>query len=262
MPIESAVASRAREQERRRLACDLHDECGQHLTALRLHLDVLRAHAAGCALTDQLDRALGIAAALDESLEAVARDLRPPPLDAGLGHAVATLARRWSARAGVAVDVRGAEAWNREIDDDVAIHLYRTVQEALHNVAKHARATQVVIRLGGAPAELSLTLVDDGVGFSGAAAVARRRAGGFGLISLRERATALHGRLEIASVSGRGTTVSLVVPLAAENVTGRSPALARPAYPPAPAGSAGSTRTPPTPARAGRAPRSVRASSG
>jgi two-component system, NarL family, sensor histidine kinase UhpB len=204
---------RAREQERRRLACDLHDECGQHLTALRLCLDAVRTGAASPARGDHLDRAIALAAALDDSLEAVARGLRPPVLDAGPGAAIAGFARRWSTRARVPVDVVGADTWRHGLPDDAAVHLYRTVQEGLHNVARHAAATRVVIRLARTATEASLAIADDGVGFSVAAVAARRRDGGFGLVSLHERAEALHGRLEIVSAPGCGTTLSLWVPL-------------------------------------------------
>jgi signal transduction histidine kinase len=236
MPIDADLVLRAREQERRRLACDLHDDCGQHLTALRLCLDALRTGATGTAHADHLDRAIAIAAALDDSLEAVAQGLRPPVLDAGAGEAIAAFARRWSARAGVRVDVLGVETWGHGIPDEIAVHLYRTVQGGLQNIARHAAATHVVIRLARTASEVSLALADDGVGFVVAASVARRRAGGFGLVSLHERAEAMRGRLEMMSAPGRGTTLLLWVPLvAARSASDRSSRPARRASPAAPA---------------------------
>jgi signal transduction histidine kinase len=226
----------AREQERRRLACDLHDDCGQHLTALRLHLDAWRASPPGAQHGDRLERAIALAAALDRSLDALAHGLRPPPLDLGPGQAVAAYARRWSARTGIAVDVRGAGAWDGGVPDEVAVQLYRTVQEGLNNVARHAAATRVVIRLARTASELSLTVVDDGVGFRNAAAAPRRGSGGFGLVSLQERAAWMRGTLEIVSAPGCGTTLSLCVPLdQPPAASGRRPRSARRACLPAPA---------------------------
>jgi signal transduction histidine kinase len=236
MSIDADLVLRAREQERRRLACDLHDDCGQHLTALRLCLDGLRTGGTGPAFADQLDRAIGLAAALDDSLDAVAHRLRPPLLDAGLGEAIAAFARRWAVRARVPVELIGAGAWRHDVAEEVAVHLYRTVQEGLHNIARHAVATRVVIRLARTASEMSLTICDDGRGFSVADAAARRRTGGFGLVSLHERAEAMRGRLEIASVRGRGTTLSLSVPLARSEVPiARSSRPARRASPAVPA---------------------------
>jgi two-component system sensor histidine kinase UhpB len=236
MSFDADVVLHAREQERRRLACDLHDDCGQHLTALRLCLEVLRTAGTGAAFADQLDRAIGLAAALDDSLDAVAHRLRPPVLDSGLGEAIAAFARRWAVRAGVPVEVIGAATWRDGVADDVAVHLYRAVQEGLHNIARHAAATRVVIRLARTASELSLTICDDGVGFSVAAAAARRRTGGFGLVSLHERAEAMRGRFEVASIPGRGTTLSLWVPLGRpEAASARSSRPVRRASPAVPA---------------------------
>ena len=201
------------ELERCRLARDLHDECGQHVTALRLHVELLRERAAGTLVQGDLERLQGLTIALERSLDAVASWLRPPSLDGGLGAALASLAAGWTMTGGVPVDTSGLEDDSTPLPDDLAVQLYRIAQEALHNVFKHAKASSVRLRLLRQPALLCLAIEDDGVGFTEAQVVGRRRAGGYGHASLRQRAASLGGTLQIRSAPGRGTALTLTVPV-------------------------------------------------
>ncbi|MEU6574817.1 GAF domain-containing sensor histidine kinase [Streptomyces sp. NPDC046805] len=200
----------AQEVERRRLASDIHDGIAQRLFSLRFHLD-----AAADALADDADftaeqlvharRLTGLT--LDEARAAI-NDLRPPVLDdLGLADALTSLARSIAA-VEVTVDVEECS-----LPDHVEIALYRIAQEALQNVVKHARATQVRLELHADGAEMSLRVFDDGCGFdTGAAPPGNQNGNGYGMGSMAERAELVGGRLEVWSHPDHGTTVIAKVP--------------------------------------------------
>ncbi len=202
----------SQEDERRRVSRDLHDAVGQTLTALGL------AAAAGEAarvrdLTDQLAR----------EVHQVAVRLRPVALDdMGLDAALAELARQWSAASGVPVDLVTAGAGG-DADADaeltgvgrlpapVETAVYRLAQEALTNVARHARATRAGLSVTRTAGHVTVTVEDDGAGFAPAAP----RAGRLGLLGMQERVAQVGGALEIESAPGRGTTVIARIPVGA-----------------------------------------------
>jgi PAS domain S-box-containing protein len=199
----------AREEERRPIARELHDELGQRLTALKMELAALRAASPG--RDGQIDNMLGM---VDETLASVRRistDLRPMMLDdLGLNAAVEWLARDAARRLGIEVTVRLGEN-EPPLDDRVATAAFRMVQEALTNVARHARATDVQIELRQHDGELELTVRDNGVGFPDDAL---RREGSFGLVGMRERASMLGGRVELGNPEGGGARLIVHLPLA------------------------------------------------
>lgn len=200
----------AREEERRRIARELHDELGQRLTALKMELAALRAASAAAGGT-QIDNMLGM---VDETLASVRRisaDLRPMMLDdLGLNAAIEWLARDAARRLGIEVTVRlGAN--EPPLDDRVATAAFRMVQEALTNVARHARASDVQIELRQHDGELELTVHDNGVGYPDDAL---RREGSFGLVGMRERAAMLGGRVELGNPHGGGARLTVHLPLA------------------------------------------------
>jgi two-component system, NarL family, sensor histidine kinase UhpB len=207
----SASVVEAREDERQRIARELHDELGQRLTALKLELT-------GCIadkrLVDDDARVAGMLAMLDETVASVRRiaaDLRPLMLDdLGLNAAIEWLAHDASGRLGVAIRVHLGDA-DPDVDSRIAIAVYRMVQEALTNVARHARATEVDIELGQRGSELVLMVQDDGVGLPEGAL---QREGSFGLMGIRERAQMLGGRLEVDSPAEGGVRLTVYVPLA------------------------------------------------
>lgn len=206
----SASVVDAREEERRRIARELHDELGQRLTALKMGLASLRPP--GAALCDE-SRIRGLFEMIDDTVAAVRRisaDLRPLMLDdLGLNAAIDALAQDVGRRTGLKVSVRlGTD--DPPVSDSAAIALYRMVQEALTNVSRHAQAHAVQVELQQRGAGLVLTVRDDGVGFSERALQHENR---YGLLGIRERALALGGRLEVDNPAGGGARITVHLPL-------------------------------------------------
>lgn len=208
----SASMVDAREDERKRIARELHDELGQRLSALKMDL---ADGANGLNSThDELrrDRMLEM---LDDTVAAVRRiaaDLRPLMLDdLGLNAAVEWLARESARRLGIEVTVR-LDEHEPPIDHRATTALYRMVQEALTNVARHARATDVRIELRVQGQELVLTVQDNGRGFPPGAT---RKEGSFGLMGMRERAYLLGGELLVDNPPGGGGRITVRLPLPA-----------------------------------------------
>jgi PAS domain S-box-containing protein len=209
----SASLQNVREQERTRIARELHDDLGQQLTGLKLELSWIggrlkEGRQATPAEVDAMRHQLDIAIA---SVRRIATELRPPILDdLGFGEAVAWQASEFAKRSGLPV-VLDLQAADRVEDNDVATALYRIVQESLTNVARHAAATRVEVSLCAEAECLVLTVRDNGTGLAEGA----RQGSGIGLLSMRERATALGGQLSIISVPGNGTTITVRLPMVA-----------------------------------------------
>ena len=197
------------EAERKLIASEVHDQCGQLLTVLKLELAALR----GAIEPDSLQAACvhRLEASVDE-LVAMSRDLiarlRPPALDLGLVPALQWLAVQWTRQSGLACDF-SCELDDLALPDARATALFRVVQESLTNATRHAQATAVHIRLGVREGELDLRVADNGCGFDPRA----DHAGHYGLLGMRERAQRVGGRLELKSRPGDGTEVRVVMPL-------------------------------------------------
>lgn len=206
----SASMVDAREEERRRIAREMHDELGQRLTALQMELSGLQSLVPASAAGARIERMLDM---IDETIASVRRistELRPLMLDdLGLIAAVEWLAQSWSQRMSIRVT---ADLGQQEpaIGASAAIAVYRMIQEALTNVARHARASRVKIRLRQHHGELELMVQDDGVGFSDLSA---QPAGSHGLLGIRERAYMLGGHLEIDNARGGGARITVRLPL-------------------------------------------------
>ncbi|MGI8576012.1 MAG: GAF domain-containing sensor histidine kinase [Egibacteraceae bacterium] len=200
----------AQEQERRRLAREIHDGISQRIVGLSYHLTA----AAEAITTDEAFAAEQIAAArrlaaaaLDETRTAIS-GLRPSVLDdLGLAASLESLARSL-AGVDVELDVRDCE-----LAEHVETALYRITQEAFQNVSKHADATHVVLRLAPGDGHVVLELHDDGRGFDTAAVAGDDETRvAYGLVGMRERADLIDAELTVDSTPGEGTTVRLVVP--------------------------------------------------
>ncbi len=195
------------EHESRRLAAEIHDGISQRIVSLFFHLsaaaDAIDSEPSVAA--EQVARAQELAsAALDETRLAIA-GLRPPVLDdLGLAASLESLGHSFPQ-----LDVR-VEASARRISDHVETAVYRTAQEALQNVAKHAAARSVTVTLAVRDDLVVLDVTDDGRGMTQDRA---SHGTGFGLAGMRERAELLGGKLTITSAPGRGTSVRLVVPV-------------------------------------------------
>ena len=202
----------AEESERRRIARDLHDQLGQQLTALRLTLEMLKAQSVGHAdLRVQVETLQELARQLDQDVAFRVWELRPTALqEEGLQSALTNYVRNWSTHFGVKAQLRASRATEDRMPSLVETTLYRLAQEALNNVAKHARASQVDIVLERTADHWSLIIEDDGIGFDPSSGEAEQR--GFGLVGMRERAALVGADLQIESAPGRGTTVILRMP--------------------------------------------------
>jgi PAS domain S-box-containing protein len=204
------------EDERTRIARDLHDQLGQRLTALRLKIRAAKGLASDDpVLNKRISRLEEIAEGLDNEVSYLAWELRPSALDGnGLAKALEQHVTEWSRHTGVAAEFRAVGIDRRGINAEIETNLYRIAQEALNNAAKHSRASKANVILEGRAGKLVLIVEDDGVGFSAARGTAKmQRRGGLGLIGMRERAAVIGGTLEIESKPGKGTTVFVRVPL-------------------------------------------------
>lgn len=206
----SASLVNAREEERRRIARELHDELGQQLTALKMELTGLGAPPA---LGVPPERIVALCEMVDETVAAVRRiaaDLRPLMLDdLGLIAAIEWLGRESARRFGIDIALHLGEA-DPPISEAASIALYRMVQEALTNIARHAHATRASIELQHQDDDLILTVQDDGVGLSETAVTTE---GSHGLMGIRERAYMLGGTLEIGDACGGGGRITIRLPL-------------------------------------------------
>ena len=208
----------SQEDERRRIARDLHDQLGQRLTALRLKLASLNAAAGeNEILTPKINRLQEIALRLDAEVSYLAWELRPTALDdLGFAAAVGAFVEEWSQHFEITADFQAAKMPKRRLSPQIEIHLYRIAQEALNNVAKHAGAKQVSVVLEKRDNRIILIIEDNGTGFvPGKISVPDRSGRGLGLLGMQERATLIGGEVEIESAPGNGTTIYVRVPLTA-----------------------------------------------
>jgi PAS domain S-box-containing protein len=203
------------ETERRDLSRDLHDEIGQCITAAKLNIDRLCRRFPDLATEAPIEDTVAV---LDHILQHVGRlclELRPSVLDdLGLGAALRWYVSRQAARGGWEAEFHSDEL--PRLDEKTQGVCFRTVQEALTNVMRHAQAQRVVVELQRHEDGLVLRISDDGVGFDPIARTTRAwSTGGLGLLGMRERLYSVGGDLRIESTPGSGTTVEARLPLAA-----------------------------------------------
>jgi two-component system, NarL family, sensor histidine kinase UhpB len=208
------LAMRAQEEERRRLARDLHDEVNQALTAILLRLEALAQETPPERAPEVVELKRLVNQAMDELLN-LARQLRPSALDDhGLVAALETQLKRFSARTGVEARLDAAGETD-ELPDVVQTAIYRVSQEALTNVTRHAGATVVELVVTQRDEGVELRVSDDGGGFDPAVlphANSLTPGRGLGLIGMAERARLIGGELDVRSAPGGGTTITLRVP--------------------------------------------------
>lgn len=199
----------AQEDERRRIARDMHDEFGEQLTALALRIGMLKTACAGRPdLEAQIDALDTIARRLDQEVDQLVWDLRPTALDdLGLRAALTNYVQDWSDRVSIPATFHTSGLLDERLPPEVETTLYRIAQEALNNSAKYSRARHVGVMLERRADCVLLVVEDDGIGFD--ASDEGRRSGGFGLRGMQERAGLIGASLEIESAPGHGTTVLL-----------------------------------------------------
>jgi len=197
-----SAALRAQEEERARVARDLHDEVNQSLTGLLLRLEAVR-EAAPPELEPQIAETRAVANKAMEELLSLARQLRPTALDdLGLAAAIAGQVEGLR-RPGLDAELH-AEGDFSDLDDDAQLVLYRVAQESLSNAARHSAASRVDVSLRRNAGAVELTVADDGRGFA-----FEQSERGLGIGGMRERALLVGGELTIESRPGQGTTVRL-----------------------------------------------------
>jgi PAS domain S-box-containing protein len=206
----------AQEEERRRIARELHDQMGQHLAALGLGLKVVKDSTPDP--SPARERLLGLQVLTDligREVHGLALELRPTALDdLGLQAALANYAEGWSERSGIEVDFHGTGLDGVRLPGVVETALYRVVQEALTNVLRHSGARRVSVVLRKTPGQVAALVEDDGRGFDAESIAAAPAADPrLGLLGMRERMALVGGTLTVESGQGRGTTVIARVPI-------------------------------------------------
>jgi signal transduction histidine kinase len=200
---------RAQEDERKRISRELHDEAGQGLMALRLYLAMLANSSENPENLLKVQEALGLLDHTIEGLRRVIARLSPRTLDElGLLAAIRKEARRLSKATGMKAQLELPETLPG-LDHDTEVAIYRSVQEALHNVAKHSQARTFKVQLEGDDGWVRLLVEDDGVGLSRRTAA---RGDSFGVAGMRDRIAALGGTVRIRSGKASGTRVTVAVP--------------------------------------------------
>ncbi|WP_343730774.1 PAS domain-containing protein [Duganella sp.] len=200
-----------REEERRRIARDVHDELGQNLLALRIDVSHLQARAGAGRLRRRVDVALENLDSTIRSVRGIMNELRPAVLDLGLLAALEWQVQEFRRRSGLACTLLlPAEDDCAPIAPPMAVALFRCVQEALSNVRRHAAASRVAIALAVGGGRLTLSVADDGVGLAPGGAAARGGHDAFGLISMAQRVAALGGSMALDTPpAGRGCRLVL-----------------------------------------------------
>jgi signal transduction histidine kinase/DNA-binding response OmpR family regulator len=206
----SARLINAYEDERRTLAAELHDEIGQHLTALKILLETDRNSPAEPSHA-RLREAQGLIENLTKQVRQLSLDLRPSMLDdLGLLPTLLWHIELYSQRTSIAVDFKYS-GLDIALSPQVAIAAYRTVQEGLTNIARHAGTASAAVRVWASAGQLKLAIEDHGRGFDAAAIALRARS--VGLASMRERAELLGGQFSLDSTPGEGTYIRVTLPL-------------------------------------------------
>ena len=200
----------AREDERKHLKREIHDELGQYLSALRLGISVLGLEfgANNAPLQEKTDRLIQMVDATIKVARNVVSSLRPTALDLGIVAALEWLAEEFSERTGIPCELHLCEK-SIHLDDTFATAIFRIVQESLTNIAKHAHASQAEITFEQQEADYLLEVRDNGCGFD----PSLRKEKSFGLLSIQERVLMLGGSVEIASAPGRSTVIRVHIPI-------------------------------------------------
>ncbi len=200
-----------REEQLRTIARELHDETGQLLATLHHALEGVRPHLAPGG-EGPLERSFVLLRRMEDEIRRLAHELRPVILDdLGLLPALQFLGESMAERTGIAVAVQGSTGGRLPAPVETA--LYRVVQEALTNVARHARASRVAVEIERTDRALRCRIRDDGTGFDPAAPPGNDGRPGIGLEGMRDRLAHLGGALEIRSEPGAGTELSIRIPI-------------------------------------------------
>lgn len=201
----------AKEEERKRIAQEIHDELGGNLTAIKIGVSWLRRNESRDEFKSD-ERLSFLEEVIENTMDAIHRisnDLRPTILDFGIVSAIRWQAEQLARTTGVECRFF-TEFEHMPLDDEAAAAVFRIAQEAMTNIAKHAKATVVEVRLGMRDDAIQLDISDNGIGPESAASPRRKRS--FGVMGMNERASALGGTLSVEPRAGGGTLVRLAIP--------------------------------------------------
>ena len=207
----AAESAGVREQEKSRIARELHDELAQSLTALKMDTIWMRDHVGDddASAQEKISEMLTMLDAAVASVRRIAADLRPLVLDdLGFVPAIEWVAQNFTQRTGIPCDLQVDESL--ELEEPFATGVFRIVQESLVNVGKHARATKVEVEVKASGDDLLLRVQDDGIGFR---PNAPRKPQSLGLVGLRERAMLMRGDVKVESAPGTGTIIEARIPV-------------------------------------------------
>lgn len=209
--LESLV--RAQEEERRRLARELHDGAGQTLTSLLVRLKTLEKKESSSDLTPTLKGMEDIVSQIIEQIRRLSYRLRPAALEEfGLSTALETLMQETAKNSDLKVSC-ACNLENLKLPEEIEVTLYRITQEGLTNVLRHASAAEVRLELKSIKDGIQLCIEDDGIGFSPAHLPGEPGKRHLGLVSMRERAEMLGGTLDVYTAPQEGTTIRVFIPL-------------------------------------------------
>lgn len=207
----ASYQERIKEDERKRIAREIHDELGQNLLALRIDIAMLHART-GSTHPKLNKRVHGVLEQIDNTMKAmraIINNLRPTVLDLGLNAAIEWQVKDFQRRTGIACELVMDEA-ELVVDDNRATALFRILQESLNNVFRHARATRTRIEVVKQGDQVMMKVSDDGVGiFPGC----RRKANSFGLVGIKERISTLGGEFTVDTAQNKGTSLIVSIPL-------------------------------------------------
>jgi signal transduction histidine kinase len=214
----ASYQERIKEDERKRIAREIHDELGQNLLALRIDIAMLHARTGSThpKLNRKVHSVLDHIDSTMKAMRAIINNLRPTVLDLGLSAAIEWQVKEFQRRTGIACELSMSEK-DLAVDDNRATALFRILQESLNNVFRHARATKARIELHRKDDRLFMTVADNGVGiFPGC----RRKANSFGLVGIKERISTLGGDLTIDTGKDAGTALTVSIPADTESEAG------------------------------------------
>lgn len=198
-----------REEERKRIAREIHDELGQQLLALKIDVSILQGQLSHVPeATAQLEGMLRSMGSLMQSMRSIINDLRPAVLDLGLHAAVEWQTREFQRKTGISCSLM-SDGEDIVLSDACATALFRTLQESLTNVSRHASASHVDVQLYATDESLLMRVSDDGIGRLGQ----QDKPDAFGLRGMRERIGSLGGRLTVTAAPDQGVTVTAIVPM-------------------------------------------------
>lgn len=207
----ASYQERIKEDERKRIAREIHDELGQNLLALRIDIAMLHARTATThpKLNKKVHSVLDHIDSTMKAMRAIINNLRPTVLDLGLNAAIEWQVKEFQRRTGIVCELEMSDK-DLSIDDNRATALFRILQESLNNVFRHARATKAQIVVERDNDTLRMKVADNGVGiFPGC----RRKANSFGLVGIKERVSSLGGSMAIETAQDAGTSLTVSIPL-------------------------------------------------